>query len=159
MVFSEDLRSEAATTIFIRYLKAVGPAQIDAIIQRADEIDNTGEYPYRAMGLIIEELATKHADTTIPSRIFDRALSHFQRGSPFTNENNEFFELLQSAQDAVPKSVFKLGAMAFISHLTAHLNDKAPFRAQVYTPDGIVELDNPNMLLLLKIFPTLERVG
>src|SRR5882672_3793763 len=122
---TEDVRADAAVIIFGKYFQASGVAELDNIVKKAEAIGKPGgEYPYRAMGLIIEELAKGHADDKTTSDIFNGALGYFRRGSDFQDEDEQFFELLQSARSIIPETTYKNGLKEFIKHLTSNKSNE-----------------------------------
>lgn len=154
--FPEDIRDNAAEVIFVNYFHAAGLAQLDGIVRAADAIGETGEYPYRAMGLIIEELTKSPAKPEVATHIFHRALTYFHRGSIFQDEDVEFFDLLERVQFMIPVEEYKNGLKEFVRHLTTvRSNEISKYAARALTAFGVVEFDSEKKLLLFRIFPTL----
>jgi hypothetical protein len=157
-VLAEDVRADAAVAIYMSYLHSAGVSEIDKIRKNADGIGETGEYPYRAMGLVIEALATAPSGEKIATDIFNRALHYYSRGSTFQDEDSQFFALMQSTQLVVSEEAQKKGLKEFIKHLTTSKSKEPPtFQAEVRSPDGVFTFDSQKKLLLFEVFPTIVR--
>ncbi len=155
---AEDIRDNAAAVIFVNYFHAAGLAQLDDIIRAADAIGETGEYPYRAMGIIIEELTKSPAKPEIAMHIFHRALTYFRRGSIFQDEDVEFFDLLKRVQFIVPVAEYVNGLKEFVGHLTTITANEIPrYTAKAVTALGVVQFDSQKKLLLFRILPTVSQ--
>src|SRR5258708_30270194 len=96
---SEDVRANAATHIFPNYWHLNGIKGLSTIQQMARHIGESGEYPYRAMGLILAELAKSKENPESRQKVGEilrDALEFYQLGeSRFRNPNIEFLDLLE----------------------------------------------------------------
>lgn len=156
---TEDVRSDAAATIYPNYFKMVGIPGVDVIVQRADELGKSGEYPYRAMGLIIENLVRARASAERSADIFKRAVAFYTHGSGYLDENPEFFELLQSSRSAVPDDLYKTALREFAKHLTSNASQEPRnFLTFARTADGQYSFTSEKLFLLFRIFPSIVHL-
>jgi hypothetical protein len=157
---TEDVRADAAVQIFLNYFNTIGIKGLENIMATADAIGKTGEYPHRAIGILLQESVKAHIDDKLLTEMFTRAVNYYDRGSDFQDEDEQFFELLQRAESVVPAPLFKRGVEKLVEHLTSTKSKKhAQMAAEVHTADGaIFPFDSQKKLLLFRVFPTLSRL-
>lgn len=102
--FPEDVRAYAAIEIFENYWKAVGIKGLSSIRNMSRHIGDSGEYPYRAMSSVMNELIElpREDRLALASEILNEAIGYYQRGSQFLNRDEEFLALLERARDFAP---------------------------------------------------------
>ncbi len=162
----EDVRAHAARTIFSNYFERKGLDALSEIRHQAKHIGDTGVYPYHALGLVLSKLGESQDDTarSIANEIFNEILPYYDRGSLISNEDSEFFALLQNARFAIDASLLKRGIQALSSHVTQKLATEKSvsrdeiFIAKVLTEKGEVILKSKNLTLLFRAFPLISEV-
>jgi hypothetical protein len=165
--YPEDVRADGASTIFPNYLdaqiKGIGTdgsvenrlqTAIGEIQRHAAHIGKTGDYPYRAMGTIIQRLDARKDHQSTINLIFAEAVKFYSEGKPkFRNRDAEFLALLQSAINAGADPSLVNGAMSlFVKNLRAPvLPNDVSFEAEYRTPQGeVIKLTDRNKALLLR---------
>jgi hypothetical protein len=160
--FSEDVRDTAAAAVFPKFVHdhdRIGLTQLQAVSQvrrQAQEIGDTGEYPYQAMAYVIRELMASKADgaNEQSSAIFQDGFAYFKRHSQFQDEEDEFLDLLESAENIAPASTYKEALELYVSRVLVPSTDGGVFSARVKTSKGtVVRLDNQNKELLWRVSP------
>jgi hypothetical protein len=160
-IFTEDVRADAAAVIFVKYFQAVGPDGLGNILKTAEIIGGPGgEYPYRAMGSIILELAKTHASDKVINDVFGRAVSHYTRISEFQDEDEQFFELLVSTRPVVKDHVYREGLVQFVHRVSAQASkEPADYKAEVTTDKGVFTFDSQKKVLLFRMFPIISKLS
>jgi hypothetical protein len=157
--FSEDVRADAAATIYPNYFAAVGVGGLDKIVAQAQGFAQNGEFPYRAIGLILERSSSSHIPAEKSARIFRLAVAQFSRGSDYLDENSQFFELLQSSRNVIPDNVYSHGLRELVARLTSPTSKETPnFSSVVRTADGEYPFVSEKMMLLFRIYPMVARL-
>lgn len=153
--FPEDVRAYAATEIFANYWKAVGVKGLPNIREVARHIGNTGEYPYRAMGFVINDLAHVRDEGGFPAitGIVNEAIGYYRRGSLFQNRNEEFFSLLQSTRQIVSIADYLQGLHLLVDNLLVNRISKGHFVAEIGIPKEFIRFTDMNRALLFRVFP------
>lgn len=162
--YTEDVRADAAATIYVAYFR-VDPGQFDNILKAAAGLGDSGEYPFRAAGLLIQELTRTTPTSPQATQIFQQAREYYansfldDKKPRFLDANSQFFQLLQSAQFSVPEPTLKEGLETFVKYL---LSDKslepAHFSGQVRTAEGVFSFESQRELLLFKVYPLIKRI-
>lgn len=150
----EDLLSDSAVVIFASYFQAFG--DLGTIESEASRIKGSGgDYPYRAMLLIIEELHRlqgERASNEI-NGIFGNALTAYQSGSVYANSDAEFLALLEGAQFVVSQPLYEQALHIFIQHLLDTLSKPTSnFTATVSTAKGVFSFHNKSEMLLFRAY-------
>jgi hypothetical protein len=158
-VFTEDLRSDAAGSIFPLYFRAGSRSALQNIRKQAKEFGDTGEYPYRAIGLIIDELFKSHTPESVLNDLFNEAVGYHQRKSVFLDSDPQFYELLQYSRYAVSDALYKKAVLDFVAHLRSNdSNEPREFFAEIHTVEGIHAFTSQRELLLFQIYPTVLHI-
>jgi hypothetical protein len=161
----EDLRADAANSIFLKHWRAFGSKKISEIEETASWIGNTGEYPYQAMAFFVEELSRSRSeqDRNEAGKILASALNGYQLlrqragGEPkevYRNANRAFVRILESGRIGVSKAVYGQALHVFVNDLledAAKPNKNTP--GDVYTPNGILHFDNEAQVLVYRVWP------
>jgi hypothetical protein len=163
--FPEDLRADASILIFSRFWHKVGEASLHQIGDQADLIGASGEYPYRAVGLIIEDLGKidNPAARNEATALFSDAVRFYPPKGAFANANEEFLALLKSAQGNVSGDVYGQGLQAFVKHVTpggpldsTHASEEN-YQADVYTANALFRFADKNRYMLFRVFPLIAQ--
>jgi hypothetical protein len=158
--FPEDVRAYAATEIFTNYWNAVGVEGLRNIVLMARHIGNSGEYPYRAMGYVMNE-AFKIGDESrlsIVNKIFDEAITYYRRGSPFQNRNEEFLSLLKSTEHIAPTANYLQALHLLVNNLSRDEIPNVHFIAEIGTSEEFVRFTDMNSALLFRVFPLVAEM-
>ena len=163
-VFPEDLRSDAARTIFQNYWLQKKPLGLDEVRSTAAYLGQTGQYPYMAVGSILTDLIShqKKANPEIPgsarSILFD-AYASYQRGSRFRSEDEEFVEFLESLRAFLPPALLKSGVEIAVERLTLQ-KDPAEYHyiSRVQTQKGTATFHSRTDELLFELLPLVRQV-
>lgn len=160
----EDLRADAAAVIFPKVWRAFGQSYLTTIETVAEQIGRTGEYPYRPMLFIMEEInrdlkSLKDEDGSPLKaeidKIFFAALNAYQtkKNVEYANEDTEFFTMLEDAQFVVPEPLFKQSLNTFVQHLLENIGRPTPnYIGNAYTAKGSFHFTNRSALLLFRVF-------
>jgi hypothetical protein len=157
--FPEDVRAYAAIEIFENYWKAVGTKGLGNIRNASRHIGDTGEYPYRAMSSVMNELIElpREDRLALANEILNEAIGYYQRGSQFLNRDEEFFALLERARDFVPPNDYLPGIRLLVRNLLINRDSNAHFIAEIGMSQGFVRFTNMNLALLFRAFPLLAE--
>jgi len=158
--FPEDVRADAAATIFPAFWRAYGEAGLSQLEHQAQVIGDTGEYPYRARAFIVNELAASNqANAKAHAKaIFSTGLQYYKRYSKFQDEEEEFLDLLESGRHAVAEDVYRDALDSFIQHVNVPKpTSNGVFAANIGTASGIIRVADQNRHLLFRVFPLLSE--
>jgi hypothetical protein len=163
-VFPEDLRSDAARTIFKNYWLQKKPLGLDDVRSTAAYLGQTGQYPYMAVGSILTDIIShqKAAHSELPggasSILFD-AYASYQRGSKFRSEDEEFVEFLESLRTLLPPALLKSGVEIAVERLTLQ-KDTAEYQyiSRVQTQKGTATFHSRADELLFELLPLVREV-
>src|SRR5262249_29678453 len=129
-------------------------AAIGEIQRHAAHIGKTGDYPYRAMGNIIQRLDARKDHQSTINLIFSGAVKFYSEGKPkFRNRDAEFLALLQSAINAGAEPSLIQGAVSlFVKNLSAPVRQNdVSFEAEYRTPRGdVIKFTDRNKALLFR---------
>lgn len=167
--YSEDVRADAAATIFpsfVQHLKLTGLTLTQALAQvrhLGKKIGETGEYPYRAMALVIArdevKTSTDYRVSEQAQAIFDDGFAYYKRHSQFEDEEPQFFELLASARYVVSPQSYHEALKLYVDRVSVPSKNRGVFAAVVKTNQGsTVRLDDENEHLLLQVLPLVKSV-
>ena len=158
--FPEDVRADAAVHIFQDYWKMYGRARLPEIQASATHIGETGEYPYRAMGMILSDLlrAGNADDRAMADSIVDEAINFYKRKSKFEDRNFQFLDLLQFTRSKVSRDRYVAALRMFVSHLTRETPLRGHFIAEVGTPNGFAQFRDLNRALLFCAVPLISEI-
>jgi hypothetical protein len=162
--YTEDVRADAAATIYVAYFR-VAPGQFDNILKAAAGLGDSGEYPFRAAGLLIQELTRTTPTSPQAVQIFEQACEYYEKSflddkkPRFLDANPQFFQLLQSAQFSVPEPNLKNGLTTFVKYLLSEKSlEPEHYSGQVHTAEGVFSFQSQKELLLFKVFPIIKRI-
>ena len=164
--FPEDVRSDAANVIFQNYWRANGRKGIVKLRSTATYLAQTGQYPYRGIGVIITKLAaepqsrSQHLPEEARTLVLD-AYSSYDRGSKFGVEDADFVEFLQTLHPIVGTPLLKEGLQLAVKRLLAA--NGAPAAKQIYiahiqTEKGSAVFHDPRQQLLFSVLPLVREV-
>ena len=163
-VFPEDLRSDAALTIFKNYWLEKKPRGLDEVRSIAAYLGQTGQYPYMAVGFILNDVIShqKTAHSELPggaSSILLDAYASYQRGSKFRSEDEEFVDFLESLQMLLPPALLKSGVEIAVERLTLQ-KDPAEYQyiSRVQTQKGTATFHSRADELLFELLPLVRQV-
>lgn len=158
--FPEDVRADAATYIFPNYWYFGGKQGLAEIRSLARYIGDTGAYPYRAIGVVLNDISkSENANKSLVSTdIFKDAIAYYQQRSKFLNTNEEFLEFLRKTKFAVPKAYYMLALRIFVSHLTTEGSKNKLYIAEISTSAGTFRFYDENESLLFQTFPLISEV-
>ncbi len=155
----EDLRAFAARKIFARVWDVKGRAALVQLRSEADEIGNTGEYPYAAMSEISNRLA-QQKNTGARQQIFREALEFYRQGPKVRSANSEFIGYLESDWESLPTPVRLDALRTIVEHLTrgAKPDSSVSEVTRIVTEKGAISLKNENVALLYRILPRIRQL-
>jgi hypothetical protein len=164
--FPEDVRSDAATTIFLNYWRANRQKGLGRIRADALYLGYTGQYPYHAVAGIVTELAdtslkqSRAFPDAAQSLVFD-AFASYQHGSKFRTENDEFVEFLQSLHSVLPSALLRQGLELAVERLVngEGSSEKEAYLARVETDRGTVTFHRREDKLLFDLLPLLREIN
>ena len=153
----EDVRADAANTIFQRYWKLRLEGRIDTIQSVARRIGETGQYPYVAIAPIISELAKAKDSRSV--ELFNEAISYYLRGSKIRVADQDFFSMLTMLKDQVPAPSLRSALEAFQTTVVSKIKNDADSKEflQIHTDRGAVTFNNSSELLLFQAIPLLRE--
>jgi hypothetical protein len=163
-VFPEDVRSDAARTIFKNYWLQKKPLGLDELRSTAAYLGQTGQYPYAAVGFILTDVVSnqKIAKPEIPgtasSMLLD-AYSSYQRGSKFRNEDYEFVNFLEALRGVLPSASLKHGVDIAVERLTSQ-KEPAEYQyvSRMQTQKGTATFHTLADELLFEMLPLVREV-
>jgi hypothetical protein len=163
-VFPEDLRSDAARTIFKNYWLQKKPLGLDEVRSTAAYLGQSGQYPYMAVGSILTDVIShqKKATSEIPgsarSILFD-AYASYQRGSKFRSEDEEFVVFLESLRAFLPPSLLKNGVEIAVERLTLQKEPtEYQYISKVQTEKGAASFHSQADSLLFELLPLVREI-
>jgi hypothetical protein len=165
--FPEDVRADAAITIFPRYWQAQGQQNVSSRLKQiksvAKHIEDTGEYPYRAMGLVIRKLTNIPDDDAKAETndILEEAIRSYQRKEEFKfdNRREEFLRLLQNSRTLVSHDLYEQALHVFVSQILADARRKENFFAKIRTSKGAeVIFTSSNKAFFYRAFLLIDQV-
>ncbi len=160
MNFPEDVRADAATYIFPNYWYFAGEQGLVEIRNLAKYIGDTGEYPYRAIGVVLDDISKSRNihGKEVSGEIFMDAVAYYQRRSKFLNTNEEFLEFLRKTRFAVPMSHYILALRIFVNRLTSEESKNTHYVAEISTSTGTFRFHDENESLLFQAFPLIFEI-
>ncbi len=163
-VFPEDLRSDAAISIFKNYWFQKKPLGLDEVRSTAAYLGQTGQYPYAAVGFILNDVIShqKTAHSELPgiaSSLLLDAYASYQRGSKFRNEDEEFVDFLQSLQTLLPPALLKSGVEIAVERLTLQKEPtEHQYISRIQTQKGATTFHSRADALLFELLPLVREV-
>lgn len=156
--FPEDVRAQAASEIFPLFWRVHGMNKLAQLQMEAQSIGDSGEYPYRAMAGIIDQLMDlKSNDARVQAEaILIDSLRYYERGSKFSNEDSEFLDVLGSARRIGAADSYREALQHFLARVSGPSSGEETFAALVKTSHGIVSVDDPHRLLLWRVMPLVK---
>ena len=157
----EDLRADAATSIFPAYWK-MGHTErkLQRIGAQADRLGNTGQYPYLGVFPILQN-ALKTNEKQAYS-IFYKALGYYRLGSASERENEDFVDALDTLWPDLPEDLRRSALQVAIARLTCD-RDKAHsgsvFVAHIATNQGSATTNNRALLQLYRLIPKVRQLN
>lgn len=173
-IYTEDVRANAASTIFANFFDSqmnAAPSEdssedrlqvaMGEIRRHATHLGKTGEYPYRAMGSIIQKLAARKRHEGTINLAFGEAIKFYSESSPkFINQDEEFLEFLQAILDKVSDpALVHVSLSELIKHLEAPFSQvHVRFQAEYLMPaDDVVRFTDRNKSLLFRAVPLIRK--
>jgi hypothetical protein len=155
--FPEDVRADAAVHIFLNYWRFAGAKGLPQIEKLARQIGDTGEYPFRAMGMILQELgASQEGDRqSSAANILAEALRYYKQRSKFLNRDEEFLNLLQRAGVVLNNDRYREALSVFVRRLITASSMKKHYIAEIGTARGTILFLDQNRALLFRTIPLL----
>jgi len=166
--FPEDVRADGAITIFQNLWEASKKSgvpvssRLKQINSVAKHIEDTGEYPYRAMARIIQELANTPDDNARieASSILEEAVQSYQRKEEFKfqNRRDEFLVLLQNVKPLVSIELYKQALHVFVGQITTGKPQQGKYEAKAITKKTEVSFSDSNRAFLFRVSPLINQV-
>jgi hypothetical protein len=158
----EDLRANAANTVFFHYWNSKGPASLEQIRSQAEHIGDTGQYPYVAMAPILIDFAKRNDDSHLEVlTLFGEALTYYGRGSNFTSENRDFIAFLEEVWNVIPRNLQQQGLQLAVKHLLEKL--KSPegevYSAQLKSKGGMAQFQSEAEEELYELLPRIREIN
>jgi hypothetical protein len=155
----DDVRADAARTIFPKYWKSAQNPDLDAVRSVANYLGETGQYPFAAAAVILKQIGTPE---TAEILFFD-ALRYYGR-----EQNNnifvhiEFREFLESSYTSVPAAMARNGVELAVDRLLSEaakpMPDDVVYVGRVYTGDGFLEIHSMAGNFLYELLPLVRKV-
>lgn len=158
----EDLRADAANTVFDRYWNLKGPAALEQLRSQANHVGDTGQYPYVAMAPILVQLTkTKSDSSLLATTLFGDALMYYARGSIFPTEDHDFVAFLEEAWDVLPENLRQQGLELAVKKLTQNLKpaEGEIFSAKIDAKGGIARLQSESEQELYELLPRIREIN
>jgi hypothetical protein len=158
--FPEDVRADAAAHIFPWFWQAYGMKRLARIQFQARDIGDTGEYPYRAMAGIIDHLLDLNSpDASVQAEAgFRDALGYYKRHSKFSNEEEEFLDLLAIGRRIGAPDAYREGLELFIARVSVPADSDVALGGTPQTAQGNVRLQDHNQRLLSRVLPLVTEL-
>jgi hypothetical protein len=155
---AEDVRDDAAITVFKRYWDANAFQGLPRIQRTADHLGDTGQYPYEAMIPIV--LEAKVLNPAKALSLINEAFAYFQRGSPFVTSTEQFVEFYKRVKPLLTAPMQREALEAIVNDLTAGPggNENQRWRTRVYTSQGVADFHSRNTKLLFDILPMIREL-
>lgn len=156
--FPEDVRAFAAQRVFSAYWKKKGLAGLDEITAQAQQLGDSGQYPYVAMIPIVLDLAKSSQNRS--EALFNEAASYFSRGSRFDSANPDFVQFLNGVWDILPALLKHQGLQVAVDQLTRQQSTDADaaYRGKSRTKSADVQFTDRNKQLLFDLLPRIREV-
>jgi hypothetical protein len=152
----EDVRADAATTVFPEFWNRRGLLGIDKLRTLAHHLGETGQYPYLGIAPIVRQLAEK--DPAIAETLFNEALSYYRRGARVDAADYDFVDFLKDLWNVVPRPLARMALETVVSTLVKRREaEEESFRARVYTDKGTVDFQSPVDQLLFQVLPLVKE--
>jgi hypothetical protein len=158
----EDLRSDAADTVFDQYWHFKGRAGLEQLRSQARYVGDTGQYPYMAMAPILVELTKTKSDFSLSAMaLFGDALTYYARGSNFPTEDHDFIAFLDEVWDAVPANLQLQGLELAVKHLLQHLktSEGEIYSAKIGGKGGITRMQSEAEVELYQLLPKIRELN
>lgn len=165
--YPEDVRSNGARAVFQNYwLFQPDPSAklktLPALETEARRLAQTGEYPYVAMGFIIEQLDHMQSDEAKKNidNIFAEAVRFYDAGShKFLNRDRLFQTFLLATKNFVlDRNLVQQAAEVFAKKVQQSPLDM-DFEAEIDTPKGVVTFTDDRTELLFETLPTIKELA
>jgi hypothetical protein len=159
---SEDIRANAAVDIFVNFWDRFGAESFPEIENTATFLGKTGQYPYRAVGVLLERWLRTPADPTRieANNLFRESFESYRRETEFQNREEEFLSLLRSDGLALVECQLVAPALhSYVKNLFAQSGEQQPhYYAQVFVEGGdIVPFSDRNRAFLFLTAPVIRR--
>jgi len=163
--FPEDVRSDAATIVFMNYWNVNKLHGVQALRTTALYLGQTGEYPYRGIGVVISDISrgSRHEAGGIPTaaqNLLLDAYSAYQNGSKFGIENDDFVDFLQKLRPILPSPMFRKGLELAVDRLLDKnkTTEKQVYSAAIQTENGFASFHSRQDKLLYDLLPLIREV-
>ncbi len=155
----EDLRASAAETLFrVYWEKHRSQDAIEAVRLKAAALARSGQYPYRAVSPILEELLA--SDPVQAAAWVAEMQRHYEQGARIAGADEEFAELLLSFARRLPKAAARSALQTAVRRLRKAGPDRAEgvFRGEADTSAGVFPLRRRQEIWLLRLMPLLKEL-
>jgi len=155
---SEDARTYAALALFPSLWARDGKDSILTIEDLAAWLGSTGEYPYRAVGTVIPELAK--VDQLLGRKLFFEAIRYFGIERKFPGSNRAYVDFLVSVSGMPHDEVFRSAvakAVEAIEKSNPPPGQKA-IQMEVRTAKGTEVFFSEREYLLYKLLPLIQEL-
>ena len=153
-----DMRTFAAENVFPEIWKRDGVPALDNIRSQAQQIGETGEYPYRAIGKILPEVAKRSQPKA--ETLFTEALSYYNKSAPDHASNREFTLFLSESWGAAPRSLELQALKVAVAHLNQSKSSakNLAYMARVQSAKGASEFTDLSDELLYELLPKIREL-
>ncbi len=153
----EDLRADAAETIFAQLWRQKGPASLSEIRTKAQMIGESGEYPYEALQSILLDLQRK--DQAVAQTLFAEALSYYKRGSRVRSADRDFVEFLLAVHSVAPRAAVREAIEAVLKNSSKPATDeKQIYRIRLHTDKGVADLTSRADEMAFRLLPLIRDI-
>lgn len=158
----EDLRADAANTVFVQYWKSKGPAGLEQLRSEAAHLGDTGQYPYMAMAAILVDVSKTNDNSHLAaSALFGDALAYYGRGSSFGTEDYDFIAFLEEVWDLVSHNLRQQGLELAVKRLVQKSKPREGevFSGQVSSKSGVAQFESEAQQELYELLPRIREIN
>jgi hypothetical protein len=155
---AEDVRADAARTIFPRVWSTLRFGGLDPLRNAARRIGETGQYPYAAMSPIIGDVAKQDSSQAI--QMFLEAVAYFSEGKRVKSEMREYAGFLAALNGVVSPAILKEPVTRCLEYLAgATVQEKnESFVALAVTDKSTTRFNSQQELLFAQLLPVLQTI-
>jgi hypothetical protein len=157
----EDVRADAANTVFFNYWNSRGIAALADIRSEAERVGESGQYPYVAIAPILVEVGKRKDDyRNAAILLFSDALTFYARGSKFGTEDDNFLAFLDEVWTVIPGNLLQQALAIAVKHLLQNLRLPAgeAFSGQVNSKNGMAQFGSPAEQNLYELLPKIREI-
>jgi hypothetical protein len=154
----EDMRAQAAVTIFGRFWKAQGVQGLDLIRVYAKGLGETGQYPYLAMAALIKDLSA--TDPPQAESIYAEATAYYRKPSKYRDSDAKFARFILDTEKYLSVSLRKSALEAVLERVERQKPRVGDGELVVAARSSAVNFatTQPEFLVLLRLLPAFEHV-